>query len=225
MAFFPPRLGRSLGKEMRWQIVDRWRATPAMRAERDFLRASRRLRVGDIAIDCGANVGKYTRLMAATGATVHAIEPDPYCVAILKDQFKSSPNVVIHAVALGRGAEIVKLYRTREFDTNPRVQSQGSSLFASKSNIDKERTTEATKIDIVSFIRSLPGRVALMKLDVEGAEVEILESLFESGAVDAIEQIFAETHEQKIPELSLRTMALREAIAASGRTNINLDWK
>ncbi|MFM7443241.1 MAG: FkbM family methyltransferase, partial [Tabrizicola sp.] len=35
------------------------------------------LRPGDVAVDCGANRGDVTAVLAASGAVVHAFEPDP----------------------------------------------------------------------------------------------------------------------------------------------------
>src|SRR3546814_8424189 len=56
---------------------------PTQGAMRDFLDAAKRLRPGDIAIDCGANVGRFTRPIAEGGATVHAFEPNPDAFAEL----------------------------------------------------------------------------------------------------------------------------------------------
>ena len=44
------------------------------------------LKAGDIALDCGANVGKITVPMAQTGAAVYAFEPNPHAFAKLKEQ-------------------------------------------------------------------------------------------------------------------------------------------
>src|SRR3546814_5619895 len=50
---------------------------PTQGAMRDFLDAAKRLRPGDIDIDCGDNVGRFTRPIAEGGATVHAFEHNP----------------------------------------------------------------------------------------------------------------------------------------------------
>ena len=46
--------------------------------------AFHRLGPGDVAIDCGANLGAITRIMARGGAEVHAFEPNPDAYAVLK---------------------------------------------------------------------------------------------------------------------------------------------
>src|SRR3546814_4183293 len=63
---------------------------PTQGAMRDFLDAAKRLRPGDIAIDCGANVGRFTRPIAEGGATVHAFEPNPDAFAELRSEEHTS---------------------------------------------------------------------------------------------------------------------------------------
>src|SRR5437773_5485414 len=56
----------------------------------------RKLNKDSIVSDCGANVGNITKKFAATGATVHAFEPDPLAFGILKKRFQFFPNVILH---------------------------------------------------------------------------------------------------------------------------------
>ena len=63
---------------------------PAMKA---FKEAVATLQKSDIAIDCGANVGEFTRLMAKTGATVYAFEPNPIAYQELLKNTVNFPNV------------------------------------------------------------------------------------------------------------------------------------
>src|SRR3546814_19939216 len=67
---------------------------PTQGAMRDFLDAAKRLRPGDIAIDCGANVGRFTRPIAEGGATVHAFEPNPDAFAELSRNLRSEERRV-----------------------------------------------------------------------------------------------------------------------------------
>ena len=43
----------------------------------------------DVVFDCGANVGDVTAPLAATGATVHAFEPDPFAFGQLSRRTSS----------------------------------------------------------------------------------------------------------------------------------------
>src|SRR5690606_36004155 len=47
----------------------------------------------DVVLDCGANVGSITALLAQSKATVHAFEPNPYAYAKLQQAFRYYHNV------------------------------------------------------------------------------------------------------------------------------------
>lgn len=184
----------------------------------------RGLHAGDIVIDCGANVGDFTRLLADTGATVYAFEPDPYCFGILEQTFANRSNVHLSNCAVGIENAKVELYRANNFEEDPNKLSKSSSLYGSKGNIDNSSSVTVQQLDLVEFIKNLPS-VALLKVDVEGAEVPIIEKLLDTGVIDKIGSMFVETHERNIPELADRTLALRGRVAQERRRNINLDWR
>lgn len=194
-------------------------------ADRLFHKVLASLKPGDIAIDCGANVGKFTEKMARTGATVYAFEPDPYCVVLLQEKFRDWPNVCVFDKAAGVADDEVKLYRAVGFDENPARHSTSSSVFATKTNCDVDSAISVAQIDLVKFIGELPSKVRLLKMDIEGAEVSILEQLFDTGEIERVERVFAETHDRKIPELGERLNSLRRRLSADMRTKVNLDWR
>lgn len=182
------------------------------------------LQTGDIAIDCGASDGQCTRRLAATGATVYAFEPDPYGFAGLKATFGGTANVKLRNQAVGVEPARVPLFRSPAFVVNPDHYVQASSLYASKADVASTDSIIVEQIDLLSFIAALPQRVALLKLDIEGSEVPILERLLDTGMVSRVDCIFAETHERIVPELLSRTIALRQRVARENLLHINLDW-
>ena len=194
------------------------------RASWQFQRMVEQLRPGDIAIDCGASDGRCTASLAATDATVYSFEPDPHGYAALQTMFDGRANVHLLKQAVGVGASRTRLYRAGNFADDPDRHVQASTVYASKTDIDPTNAIEVEQIDLAAFVAALPGRVALLKMDIEGAEVPILEKLLDTGLIARIECTFAETHERIIPELASRTLALRRRIACEGLQNINLDW-
>jgi hypothetical protein len=69
------------------------------------------------------------------------------------------------------------------------------------------------------------GSIAFVKMDIEGAELAILEAMDREGLFADIRGLVAETHERKFKDLRDRYKALKAAIAEhqpSGK--INLDW-
>lgn len=195
-----------------------WRARAA------FDRAARALRPGDVAIDCGANVGRYTEILARSGCIVHAFEPDPVAFAELFVRFADRSNVTLHQAAVGVAEGEATLYRVKDFDADPLARTVSSSLVAAKDNADVAAGLAVRQIDLLRFIDALPS-VAILKLDIEGAEAALLERLLETGRLARIGAVFVETHEGKIADLEERIEALRASVSAAGLSgSVNLDW-
>ena len=99
----------------------------------------------DVVLDCGADVGEVTKVLAETGATVHAFEPDPYAFGQLKKRTADLPNVVRHNAALGVRAGTIKLMRADNFDDNPKGASVKSTVLSGGRKIDED---EGRAIDV-----------------------------------------------------------------------------
>ncbi len=119
---------------------------------------------------------------------------------------------------------MLTLYRTRSFAERPEKATISSSLFARDIH-DKATGVEVPVVDLVSFIRTLGRPVALIKLDIEGAEVGVLERILDEGLHRDVGAIYVETHERHSPEIAERTAGLRRRLAAEGVTTSNLDWR
>src|SRR6056297_1379581 len=180
---------------------------------------------GKICIDLGANLGQHTRTMASHAAKVYAFEPDPWTAMELRARLADVPNIEIVEAAAGTEDGSFPLYRTSSFDANPVEQSQSASLLAGKRNIDTASAVEVRVIDFMTFLEALDGRIAVIKMDIEGAEVELLEALLDHPAIARIDHIFVETHESRIPGLAARTEVLRRRVADLAQPKINMDWK
>lgn len=186
------------------------------------------LRPGDVVVDCGANRGDITEQLAATGATVHAFEPDPYNIAKLQVRFADRPNVRLHAAAVGAAAGTIGLMRATDWDANPDLASTRSTIITGGVKMAQGDGIEVELVDFPAFLRELiaaHGRVAFVKMDIEGAELDVLEAMRAQGLFDQVQVTVAETHERKFKELRPRFAALREAVAAAyPPTRVNLDW-
>jgi FkbM family methyltransferase len=183
-----------------------------------------KLRRGDVAIDCGANVGDVTARLARTGATVYAFEPNPYAYAKLAERFSNSDNVHCRNDAVLDEAGSMKLFLHRQSNDDPVKWSTGSSLLAGKSNIDPQTFVVTNTVDLTAFIWSLDRRVTLLKIDVEGVECRIVRHLIRSGCIDQIDHVFVEMHESRVPDLQAQAEELRRMIEERGLYNIHLDW-
>lgn len=207
-----------------WRTVTLQRRFDKAQARRAFLAAVAGLRPGDLAIDLGANVGRFTRPMAETGADVIAFEPDPHAFGLLQAALRPFANVTLMAAAAGDQDGEITLYRHAAFDEAPDTRTKSSSIIAGKANVAGGQAIPVQVIDFTRFLRALDRDVALLKIDIEGAEVPLMEALLASGAAARIGHIFIETHERGIPALARRTDALRAATAGWTKPVVNWNW-
>lgn len=180
---------------------------------------------GKVCVDLGANLGDYTREMAAHAGRVYAFEPDPWTAARLREAVADLENVEVIEAAAGAEESVVTLYRSPEFAADPDAASQYASTVAEKRNIDTTAGTEVRQIDFARWLADLEREVAVIKMDIEGAEVALLERLFDTPAFARVGHVFVETHENRIPDLARRTQALRRRARRTARPVVDMDWK
>ncbi|MDP4034431.1 MAG: FkbM family methyltransferase [Pseudorhodobacter sp.] len=186
------------------------------------------LRPGDLVMDCGANIGSITAILAETGADVMAFEPDPFAFGELSAKFADHPRVELINAAVGATAGTVRLMRASNFDDNPAGASVKSTILQGGRSIDATTGFDVPLISFPDLIREkiASGReLAFVKMDIEGAELEILEALDQQGLLAQIRCIVVETHERKFKDLRPRYRALREAFAEKYPGNqVYLNW-
>jgi FkbM family methyltransferase len=137
----------------------------------------RGLSQGDIAIDIGANVGYYSLLMSqavSSSGKVYAVEPSRSICERLKRNIALNElsNVVVLNYGISNKAE--ERYFQLSGDTNC-----GTSHFVDGPN---EGNIEG-KLPLRRLVDVIPmadlGRATLIKIDVEGMEIEVLEDLLD----------------------------------------------
>ncbi|WP_216641220.1 FkbM family methyltransferase [Oceaniglobus roseus] len=192
--------------------------------------AARFMRPGDVVIDCGANIGSFTDSFARTPARVIAFEPNPDCTAFMRSRFADRPNVVIEEAAVGAAAGEADLYYHGHYtsDVANDKSSEGSSIEPSMARLLTGKSHRVPVIDIVARMQELlaeGANIAILKLDIEGSELEVLERLFELDLFARITMSLVETHERNFPDRAERFGAIRARIA--GRydpMHVFLDW-
>jgi len=130
---------------------------------------------GSCVVDVGANIGYYSVLAArraGRSGIVHAVEPCAQTLGVLGANLKLNDlkNVVVHPVAASAQREV------RNFHVTDSIEMHGfyaHPLATTRSKV----SVRAVPID--SLVRE---RVKLYKIDVEGAEIEVLEGMRESMA-------------------------------------------
>ena len=140
-----------------------------------------------VLFDVGANHGDWTALALAAlpGAAVHAFEIMPPTAEALDRRWRDEPRVHVHACGLGRGEAEVTLYCMAESDTLT------STLDISSIHGRRAETASGSVVaGAAAAEREGVARIDLLKIDVEGAEHEVLagfEPMLAQGAVRAIQ--------------------------------------
>jgi FkbM family methyltransferase len=131
------------------------------------------LKRGDVAVDVGAHVGYYTRLfseLVGPEGLVVAVEPDPLNMSFLRRNLRGN-QVCFFPVAVGREEGEADLY----------VPPFSNSGMKSLGQIPEALLQGRVAVRPLSALLTEAGvgerRVRLLKLDVEGAEKDALESL------------------------------------------------
>lgn len=138
-----------------------------------------------IVLDAGANVGFFTALAKHKGAKrIYSVEPDPSAFDCLEKNFIHDSNVICLNKALSDITDVVL------FDI-----SMGSSVASTINKYNKQKDTHSIFVKAFSLptFFMLENDINLLKLDIEGAEYEVLNSL-SSYYYKKINQIFLEFH-------------------------------
>lgn len=134
-----------------------------------------RLGAGDVFIDVGAHVGYFTLLAsqrAGPTGTVLAIEPNPVAREQLRENVSRSrlDNVLIEASACGECRTTVDLH------LHTASNSSMASLSTANARGGTTVSVPCTTLDVLCQERGI-GRVTLVKIDVEGAELSVLRGM------------------------------------------------
>jgi FkbM family methyltransferase len=140
-----------------------------------------------VIFDCGANIGMATMFFKwlYPESTVVSFEADPTTFQVLQRNILKNQlqGVSAHNVALWNAEGSIPFF--------VREDEPGSLLMSTTAGRTSGREIQVEAKRLSSFIN---GKVDLLKLDVEGAEVKVICDLLESGKIDAVQQMIIEYH-------------------------------
>ncbi len=145
---------------------------------------------GALVFDIGAHAGNRSRTLLSVGARVVALEPQPLLGDFMQG-FLSSPQLTLLRMAAGRQEGSIDLHISSR---HPTVTSTSRSWISQvqdtagfrKVKWDRIERVEVTTLDILIERYGLP---AFCKIDVEGAEAEILHGLNSAIPLIAFEYV------------------------------------
>ena len=190
-----------------------------------FIEHIKRLDERHLAIDLGANNGLVTETIARRGARVISFEPNLEAYNRLEHRASKYTNIEVHNKAAGVKNRKIKLYLHKNTLKSREDLTQASSLLADKYNLSSDNYEEVEEIDFASFILGISEPIELIKIDIEGYEIVLLNDLLDKNALDNVSAIYVETHENKIQNLLGPTEALKKRILGAGlEDKFYFDW-
>lgn len=148
------------------------------------------VRPGDVVLDCGANVGVFTRTALSRGARlVVSIEPAPDTVECLRRNFEreiSEGRVMVVPKGVWDHPDVLELALGDAGDTT------GDSFVLGKNQKNKVKVP-LTTIDLLAAELKLP-RVDFIKMDIEGAEKQALRGAAQTIRRNAPRMAIASEH-------------------------------
>lgn len=161
--------------------------------DRQYLRDGQRLAPGDAVIDIGANIGCFSALAAlrvGPGGKVIAAEPAAatYRQLVSNLERNHSSNVIPRQVAVGGRAGTIQIRSS--------ANALYSSVFSNVGGHDVEGQIETVPLVTLDQLMQEAGLrgCALLKVDCEGAEYDIFQSM-ETDTAARIDQIVMEVHD------------------------------
>jgi FkbM family methyltransferase len=189
-----------------------------------FNRVFKEIGTASVAIDCGANVGDVTLKLARRGAKVYAFEPNPHAFKQLVERTKNFKNVTCINKGVWDRNATTQLFFHQNAAGDEVFWSFGSSIVKEKSNVNSGRSIEVEVIDLIAFIKNLNQKVDFLKMDIEGAEVEILEQFLQQALYKQVALTVVETHDRKISTQKPQMDRIRQIIKQKQIKNILLTW-
>lgn len=139
-------------------------------------------------IDCGANIGLATAffLTQYRDASIIAFEPDAEAFRFLDRNREHNhwDRVTLHHTAVHRDVGALTFYS----------YAQASVVSSFRRELSGATPSQVLEIPTVRLSSYIDRRVDLLKLDVEGSEIAVVEDLAESGKMRLIDQVLMEYH-------------------------------
>lgn len=172
-----------------------------------------------LCIDGGGNAGKFTDLVLFCGGRSVIFEPNPFLVKLMNRKYREESKVQVEGVAMGTKNENV-MFNFGDFT------DQSGSIYKNSTNAGTE-----TSVQAVDFTRELKKlykqngkKIYLCKIDIEGAEFEVVEKMIEEDVCKLCDHIVVETHARYFADGKQKVKRLEALLKEKSITNVSLDW-
>jgi FkbM family methyltransferase len=135
----------------------------------------------DRVIDVGGYLGDFAHdILARHPAHIDIFEPVQSFITHLQKRFPHNPRITIHPFGLAGSTREEKIA----------IASERSSI-----HIDTKSTTETIQLVAAqNILEQIEGDIALLKINIEGCEYELLEHLLDQGLIRRIKNLQIQFH-------------------------------
>lgn len=148
----------------------------------------------DVVIDIGANVGLFSEeiRMKLPNATIYAFEPLKECFNVLSEKFKLDKNFNAFNIALGSHKGDASMHKNEYTPCSSilPITDIHKKEFPHAISESSEKVSVGTLDDVIGGA-DIAGKVILIKMDVQGYELEVLKGA--TQVLDKSKAVLAET--------------------------------
>ncbi len=136
-----------------------------------------------VLFDVGANVGDYSEVLSREfkhDFKIHAFEPSKKLFQSLQTKFRTDPNIAIHGIGFSDANKILTLYNAGDLY---------GTVYPTHQNETQSENIELETIDGFCIKNEIDS-IYYLKIDVEGAEMDVLKGakqMIDSNAIQFIQ--------------------------------------
>lgn len=170
-------------------------------------------------IDCGANIGQSIdwarKVFNNDNLKIDSFEPLPKNIEVLRENYSDSESLTIHEAAASKSDGEATFYCQ---NWGART---GSSLVPGKTSTSFEDACNVKTIDLAKWIKEniLEDEIVVLKVDIEGAEYDVLPHLFDNKIQDLVDYWLVEFHGHKSPNWNKEV-----EVIAKNTVKVLADW-
>jgi FkbM family methyltransferase len=177
------------------------------------------IRPGDTVLDVGANIGYYTLLMArlvGPHGKVYAFEPDPGNFGLLEKNVRLNgytDRVVLKRAAVSDTSGQIRLFRADRNQGDHRAYDSG----------DGRPSIDIPSVALDDTFKDYPGRIAFIKMDIQGSEWAALKGMQKLLARQPFVQMMTEFWPAGLSHVGVSAAAYLDVLASCGFSLFEID--
>jgi FkbM family methyltransferase len=177
----------------------------------ETLRLNYSLNENSIVFDIGGYKGEFARdIYCKYNATIYVFEPIPEFYEIIKERFINNSKIKVFNFGLG----------SQNYSTQINIEDNSSSIFKKGNN---SREIEIRSFNDFIFEYNIPS-IDLAKINIEGSEYDLLDSIIESNNITKIHNIQVQFHDFIIENANGRMSSIQKELSRTHKLTYQFEF-